>query len=159
MEAAFTAADQSESTGAARSLLGSPYVLLILQLTAFWNVWQWIGGRFTASSDGAWALLPLLTIIGLASFIPPKEKSRIDSLSLTSAAVFLLTYAVSFTFTPPLVRSTLAIISITFIVSYWRFGTNLPLRRLRIVIAKSADHRIAEFFPRLSDARACRRGS
>lgn len=120
MVASLTVCDQSEPTGSVRSLIRSPYLLLLLQLSAFWNVWEWIGGRFTTSGD-VWALLPLLTIIGLAWFMTPKQNSRIDSLSLTFAAVFLLTYAVSFAFAPPLVRSTLAIVSITFILSSWRF--------------------------------------
>ncbi|MGE3466135.1 MAG: archaeosortase/exosortase family protein [Pyrinomonadaceae bacterium] len=103
--------------------LASPRIVLLLQIAAFWQIWLLTGARFFTSADGPWALLPLAAVVFFSwseKAVPPEA---INPSALLSAAVFLLLYAAGTSVIPVpfIIRGLLAIISITIVVSSWRF--------------------------------------
>ncbi len=110
-----------DSPDLAGSALRPELLFLLLQIAAFWNVWQLLAARFAASGEAIWEILPLLSVF-FFSWAARPNKLQISSAAFVAAAVFLVTYAASFTVSPPLIHAVFAIISITFIISSWRFG-------------------------------------
>ncbi len=93
---------------------------LLFQIAAFWNVWQWMIARFASSGEAMWEILPLIAAVLLA-WRSRSVNSHIAPTALIFAAVFLVAYGASFLVAPPLIRSVFALISLTFILSSWRF--------------------------------------
>jgi len=83
--------------------------LLLLQLLAFWPVWNWYGLRLRDSTDELWGLVALLSAIVIFFLSNPKIKEIRWGLS----AFFILIYATLFHFVPPLVRAIFAMTAIT----------------------------------------------
>ncbi len=100
---------------------GPEFLFLLLQIAAFWNVWQLLAARFAASGEAIWEILPLLSVFFFSWAARPK-KLPVSSVAIIAAAFFLVVYAATFTVAPPLIRAFFAITSITFIISSWRFG-------------------------------------
>ncbi len=92
-----------------------------LQIAALWNVWRWLFVRFGTSGEDVWGIAALAAVAFFSFFWQPQANREIKSFAWMSAAVFLLLYAVSFAFAPPLVRGILAFASITFTLSDWQF--------------------------------------
>lgn len=107
--------------------LDSSALFLLLQILAFWSVWQSIAARFLGSGESPWEFLPLISLVLLSSSGSSKVCADPDSLTLGSAAVFLIAYTVSIPVLPSLGRAVLAIISLTFIISRWRFDSQFHL--------------------------------
>ncbi len=100
----------------------NPVPLFLLQAAAFWNVWYWLGVRFVTSTDAAWEVLPLIAVI-FFSWDVGHTRPRVGSDTLIFAAIFLVLYSVSFDAVPFTLRAILALTSINFFISGWRFGT------------------------------------
>ncbi len=102
--------------------INSPWTLLGLQIAAFWHLWYWFGVRSVTSSDGVWEVLPLISVL-FFSWRAQAEESPIGSSALLSSAALLVLYSASFAAYPFTARAIIALASITFIISRWRFGT------------------------------------
>src|SRR5687768_9146011 len=98
-------------------------LLFLLQIAAFWGVWHSIGSRFVASNEALWGVLPFCFIAFFSYLAKPADDSKIGSVPLICAAIFLVAYASSYAFAPPMARAVLAFISLTFVLSSWRFQT------------------------------------
>ncbi len=95
-----------------------------LQLIAFWSVWRYLALRYALFGEDVWGIISLGCIIGFSIFWQSKQaKVQTKSSAFFLAAFFLLTYAASFVIAPPLLRAVLAMISLTFFLSGWRYGT------------------------------------
>ena len=98
------------------------FIALGLQLAAFWSVWRWLFIRFSTSGEEFWGIFALAAALFFYLFQPLKSDVEIKSTALLFASIFLFIYALSFAFAPPLVRGILAAISLTLVLSDWRFG-------------------------------------
>ncbi len=102
-------------------LTSVPFYLFLLQIVAFWKVWQWMASRMASSGEAMWEVIPLIAVAVFA-WHSRSACSGIDPNALIFAAAFLVAYGASFMIAPPLIRGLLALISITFILSSWRFN-------------------------------------
>jgi exosortase/archaeosortase family protein len=127
MDAGFSIDRPGDSLKSWSSLFDNEAFFLLIQLVAFWNVWQWIAARFLGSGDVPWELIPLIAVVFFSDNSRSKEVHRLSSSALVAAAIFLAAYVGSILVAPPLVRAILAVISVTFIVSPWRFGSRFHL--------------------------------
>jgi len=98
------------------------FVFLAFQIIALWSVWRWLFVRFASSGEEIWGIAALVAVVFFAFFGQRKNNGEITTFAYFSAAFFLFLYAVSFAFAPPLMRGILAIISLTFVLSDWRFA-------------------------------------
>ena len=100
-----------------------PFLLLGVQLLAFWPIWIWYYRRMNDGSDEPWGVLALIVALFFLSRIrwanEAKESWLIGSCILTM--VYLLT-GVSF---PPLIRAALALASIGSLLLALGLPTNL----------------------------------
>lgn len=97
----------------------SKIVLILLQFIAFWSVWRWYFLRLSTSADESSGIFALLAIFALG-FKFRSEKFSASNLKLIVAAILI--FAISFPFLPPLLRAVIAVTSLTFTISGWRFG-------------------------------------
>jgi exosortase/archaeosortase family protein len=97
----------------------SKIVLVLLQLVAFWSVWRWYFLRLSSSSDETWGILALFAI-GVLILKNRRESSVVSNFGFIVASMAI--YAISFAFLPPLLRSIVAVTSLTFVISGWFFG-------------------------------------
>lgn len=104
-------------------IVSTAALFFALQMAAFWGVWYWLGSRSVVSTDALWGVLPLVAIAFFSFVAKPANGSKIASASLILAAVFLAAYAFSYAFAPPMVRAIIAFVSLTFVLSSWRFAT------------------------------------
>lgn len=103
----------------ADAALQSPILFLSLQIVAFWHVWRWMAARAAASGEPVWEVVPLVAVLLFSWFSKPKQEP--GGIPLIPAALFLVAYAASFAVAPPMIRAVLAMASITFVLSRWRF--------------------------------------
>jgi exosortase/archaeosortase family protein len=123
MDAALPTKYRHDAVMAGTRFLNRDGALLLLQLVAFWSVWRWIGSRLLTSGEPAWELIPLISVVYFVWAYQPKESTRLNSAALISAAATLCLYALSSIVAPPLVAALIAMVSLTFVLSRWRFGT------------------------------------
>lgn len=95
------------------------FVWLILMLIAFWGVWRWYFLRLSTSNDEFYGILSLLAVVGIC-FLNKETQAKTSSLYFSTALIIL--YAVTYNFLPPLLRAVIAVTSLTFFLSGWRFG-------------------------------------
>jgi exosortase/archaeosortase family protein len=91
-----------------------------MQLVAFWAVWQWYAARLWDSSGEYWSLLALVAAI-LICFVK-REKNENQSGGFILPTIFVLIYAASFQFLPPLVSAMIAVTALSFTLSRLFFG-------------------------------------
>jgi len=97
---------------------GAPF--LALQLLAFWPVWQWYGARVLDSADGRWGALAALSAV---AFLLWKKASACETKrALLLPTIFLVLYAVSYPFFPPLLRAAVAFTCLGCTLSSVRMG-------------------------------------
>ena len=123
MDAALPRQYRHDAVRASIRFLTGDVALLLLQLVAFWSVWRWIGSRFLNSGELTWELVPLISVVFFAWANQPRDSTRLNSTALISAAATLGLYALSSIVAPPLVAALIAMVSLTFVVSRWRFAT------------------------------------
>jgi exosortase/archaeosortase family protein len=95
-------------------------VILALQLLAFWPVWQWYGARVLDSADGSWGALAALSAVALLLW--KKGSARETKRELWLPALFLILYAISYPFFPPLLRAAVAFTCLGCTLSSLRMG-------------------------------------
>lgn len=93
--------------------------ILFLQIIAFWSVWRWYFLRLSTSNDEFYGVLSLLAVIGVC-FLNKNAQPKLNSLYFSTALIVI--YAVTYAFLPPLLRAVIAVTSLTFFLSGWRFG-------------------------------------
>lgn len=88
----------------------SPWLILPVQIAAFWSVWIWYGGRLLDSDGESWSLLALAAAVAVCVWRNRESKSDENQFqtNLILPAILTLGYAASFGFAPPLVRAALA---------------------------------------------------
>jgi len=99
------------------------FLIALIQLVAFWPVWQWYFMRIMDSPEDRWGLLAIGTL-GLYFLSSKKTETASDSLLLP--ALLTLLYAVSYPFLPPLLRAAIAVIAVGSTLSILYFGKVLP---------------------------------
>ncbi len=99
------------------------FLIALIQLVAFWPVWQWYFMRIMDSPEDRWGLLAIGTL-GLYFLSSKKTETASDSLLLP--ALLTLLYAVSYPFLPPLLRAAIAVIAVGCTLSILYFGKVLP---------------------------------
>lgn len=92
----------------------SKIVLILLQIVAFWSVWQWYFLRLSASSEEFYGVVSLLAIAVICLKYGNAEEGFPN---LKLIIVSLLLYAVTFDFLPPIFRAAVAVTSLTFSIS------------------------------------------
>src|SRR5688500_5377992 len=102
---------------------GTAAMLFLVQLCAFWAVWYSLGTRFVSSNESLWGILPIGFIALFSYFTSPPDSPRLGWFPLILAAIFLFEYSFSYLFAPPIGRAALAFVSLTVILSAWRFQT------------------------------------
>lgn len=100
--------------------MNNAWVLLLVQLAAFWPVWKWYAKRFAAgNADDQWCLLAAVTAI---VFLLIERKTlatrdmKVDSTWFIST-LFMVAYAATFHSLPPMLRAVIAVIAIGFTLS------------------------------------------
>jgi exosortase/archaeosortase family protein len=101
-------------------VLSSRFSVLLLQFAAFWAVWHWYAGRLQDSGGENWSLLALAAAV-LICCLKRKQSERRDW-DLAVPTIFVLCYALSFAFLPPLVRAIIAVTGLAFTLSRLFFG-------------------------------------
>lgn len=91
----------------------SKIILIFLQITAFWSVWQWYFVRLSASSEEVYGVVSLLAIAVICLKYGDSERG-FPNLKFVIAAILL--YVVTFDLLPPIFRAAVAVTSLTFSV-------------------------------------------
>lgn len=106
--------------------------IIALQLVAFWPVCRWYAARVTDSTDETWGILALLTLLFFMlrkrAFVPEPLKH-----ALLLPTIFLLLYAVTYPFLPPLMRALLAATAVGLTVSSLQFGRRFHMGALGLM--------------------------
>ncbi len=97
----------------------SKIILILLQLVAFWSVGRWYFLRLSTSNDETFGVLAIVAIVALI-VKNRRENSGVSNFGFIVASIAI--YAISFAFLPPLLRSVVAVTSLTFAISGWFFG-------------------------------------
>jgi exosortase/archaeosortase family protein len=95
------------------------FLILGLELLAFWNVWQWYALRLNsgAEEDG-WGLLS----VAVAIYFLLREQQNLKKANLLIPAGFIFTYAATFHFLPPIFRAGIAVLTIGITLSLLHSG-------------------------------------
>ena len=101
----------------------SRFLIVLIQLFAFWPVWQWYFLRTLDSPEDRWGLLAVGTLV---LYFLIHKKTEIASDSLLLPALLTLLYAVSYPFLPPLLRAAIAVLAIGSTLGVLRFGKVMP---------------------------------
>jgi exosortase/archaeosortase family protein len=101
------------------------FFIVLIQLVAFWSVWEWYFVRLIASPEARWGLLALGTF--LLYLVLHNQKTEKISNSLLLPALLTLLYAISYTTLPPLLRAAIAMMAIGSTLSILRLGKIGPL--------------------------------
>lgn len=119
----------SRPNGVPTSIRPNNLIILLLQIAAFWSVWQWYIGRLLSSGEESWSLLALLTAAGLCFHQIHREpvKENSSSFSVILPTIFVLLYAVSFALLPPLAKAILAVTAVCLTLSQIFFRQFLHL--------------------------------
>lgn len=80
--------------------------LIALQFAAFWPVWIWAVDRARTTPEGLWCLVPIAWLVVLVL------RDRDDFAPGLPSILFLAAYAATFVFVPPIVRATIAMLSL-----------------------------------------------
>lgn len=106
--------------------------IIALQLAVFWPVCSWYVVRVTDSTDETWGILALLTLLFFIfrkrSCAPEPHRN-----ALLLPALFVLLYAVTYHFLPPLARAVIAATALGLSISSLRFGRRLHTGVLGLV--------------------------
>lgn len=96
------------------------FLILALQLLAFWEVWHWYVSRAVYSWDQPWGILAFIAAILflIASRKPLPQNER----SLVLPALMILGYAAIYFVLHPLFRATIAFTAVAMTLSLLRFG-------------------------------------
>jgi exosortase/archaeosortase family protein len=115
------------------------FLILSLQLIAFWAVWQWYVVRLYASPEERWGLVALVTaaICVLRKRSGAAHERTNESLFLVSAILLTLSYGVSYSHVLPLVRATLAMLAVACalgsVIGQRRGGTHVGVAGLLLL--------------------------
>src|SRR5262245_10674435 len=134
METMFAADSRRIATPERIRFFDRDALVLLLQLAALWNLWIWLGTRLVFSGESPWELVPLISLVFFAWSNSSGETTRLNSTSLILAAAGLMLYAVSYAIAPPMIRAIFAMVSLTFVISRWRFGTTFDPRVFTLLL-------------------------
>jgi exosortase/archaeosortase family protein len=101
-------------------ILRSPLSILVAQFAAFWTVWDWYVGRLWDSGSENWSLLALAAAVLICCL--KRKQSETRGWDFVLPTIFVLFYALSFAFLPPLARAVIAVTALAFTVSRLFFG-------------------------------------
>jgi exosortase/archaeosortase family protein len=96
------------------------FLILALQLLAFWEVWHWYVSRAVYSWDQPWGILAL--VAALLFLIASRKPLPQNEPSLVLPALLILVYAATYFILPPLFRATIAFTAVAITLSLLRFG-------------------------------------
>src|SRR5262245_27212827 len=111
--------------------IGTPILLLAIQIAAFWPVWRWYAHRVTDGSDDAWG--PIALVTALLFIFREKAVNEQNRASLWLPLIFMMLYAASYPFLSPLPRAVIAITTIAATISSSRFGQRMHLGLLGLL--------------------------
>lgn len=100
--------------------LRNPAVLLLVQVIAFWPVWQWYAARITDGSDDPWCLAALATFVAWLLRGGGKHK-RLDGPLWLPALLAGLYVAMAITL-PPIFSAAPAVLAVGSTLLYYRHG-------------------------------------
>jgi exosortase len=85
--------------------VSAPFLVLTIQVLAFWPIWMWFFSRLKNSGEEAWGLAGILAALCVLgnSFKPIARNLPLGAILMT------LAYALAFPFLPPLLRAALAL--------------------------------------------------
>ncbi len=100
--------------------MNNGFMLLLLQLAAFWPVWTWYAKRFAAGNgDDQWCLLAGVTAIVFLLIQRKTLATRDIKVASTwfISTLFMVAYAAAFHLLPPMLRAVIAVIALGFTLS------------------------------------------
>ena len=100
--------------------LRHPLSVLALQAAAFWPVWLWYASRVSDGSDNPWCLAALATVLVLLYTERGEKRTRLDN--LWPPIAFLLLYAVTAAFLPPIFGAAVAMLAVGSTLTFYRRG-------------------------------------
>ena len=106
-------------------------MILGLELLAFWHVWQWYVLRLTSGSEEEW--WGVLAIVAGIYFLFRDWRILITT-NLMIPAGFILTYAATFHFLPPILRAGLAVITFAVTLNILLHGKLLNLANIGLFL-------------------------
>jgi exosortase/archaeosortase family protein len=107
-------------------------MFLCLQLAVFWPVWRWYAARVTDSSDEPWGILALVTAL---LFLLLKGRPReVKGIHMAISGLFVLAYAATFPWMPPLGRAVLAVLAIGCLASASCLGRSMHMGILGLLL-------------------------
>ena len=107
-------------------------LIILLQLISFWPVWRWYLQRISDGSDEPWGILALVTVVIIV--LMRGRMSMPDVSALSFAAIVAGSYALVYSFLPPLARGMLAMFALTLILSPTFFGKKLQFGVLGLMM-------------------------
>ncbi len=102
-------------------------VLLLLQLTAFWPVWQWYAKRMAAgNADDQWCLLAAVTAMACLLLERKRTRAQVSPNAWLIPTALMILYSATFHWLPPMLRAVIAVIAIGFTASQVLLRRSLP---------------------------------
>jgi exosortase/archaeosortase family protein len=101
--------------------MGSPLLLAVIHVAAFWPVWKWLYWRLTVCPNESYELLPLAAVPTLFLFRLQRQGWRVAPVMgnklWLGALCFTLLYCAAYPYLPDLFRSALAFSALAFALS------------------------------------------
>jgi len=86
--------------------------VVLLQLIAYWQAWQWYYARVSYSLEESVGLFIVILLLGSMMYISFRANNGLRRFSLWPIALLLIIYGITSTLTPPIVHSAIAITSV-----------------------------------------------
>lgn len=107
------------------------FMILGLELLAFWNVWQWYALRLTSGSEeDRWGMLAIT--VGI--YFLWRDRRTSTATNLIIPAGFILLYAATFHFLPPIIRAGIAVIAFAITLNILLRGRSLNLANIGLFL-------------------------
>lgn len=96
-----------------------PIVILLLQILAFWGIWNWYFWRALNSTDGFYGIFALISVVLISVW---QKTTNRQNLILPIASILTFLFAGTYSFLPPLLKGAMAFTAFSCVISLWRFG-------------------------------------
>jgi exosortase/archaeosortase family protein len=110
-----------------------PYLLILIQLIAFYPIWIWYSKRLFDGSDEPWGIIAATSAVVLMWVVESQKEPR-ENIQLTAPILMTLLYAVSVPFAPKMIQAVFAVVAIGSLWSAYRLGTPFHIPSIGLLI-------------------------